>query len=219
MSDATSYLVSKVAKVKATVDAMASWRWATVTSMDPLRVMPDGDTSPLAEAPDTLASDFGVGDRVRLVTVARRALILGRASGPRRVIGRITAPASQAIGTGTWSRYGFTSAAATILRGGVTIGKDWASMYVPLPGLYRVTGRLNYSASATNRRAVGVYVNGASVDVNCFAAGSNPVTNIVEVNDILALKAGDKLELWGEQQSGSTISMTRGVLAVNRISD
>ena len=55
--------------------------------------------------------------------------------------------------------------------------------------------------------------------MNCFAAGSNPGTNIVEVNDILALKAGDKLELWGEQQSGSTISMTRGVLAVNRISD
>ena len=85
MSDATSYLVSQVAKLKATVDAVASWRWATVTSVDPLRVMPDGDTSPLAEAPDTLIGGLVVGDRVRLVIVARRALVLGRAGGGVRV--------------------------------------------------------------------------------------------------------------------------------------
>lgn len=30
----------------------------TVTSVDPLRVTPDGDTSPLAEAPDTLVGDL-----------------------------------------------------------------------------------------------------------------------------------------------------------------
>lgn len=103
MSDATSYLVSQVAKVKAAVDAMASWRWATVTSVDPLRVTPDGDTSPLAEAPDTLVAGLGEGDRVRLVVVARRALILGRAGGAPSTAqhGTFTVNVVAASGTGT----------------------------------------------------------------------------------------------------------------------
>jgi hypothetical protein len=83
MSDYTAYLASQVAKLKAAVEQVASWRWATVNSISPLRVTPDGDTSPLAEAPDTLVGGLVAGDRVRLVTVARRALILGRAGGQR----------------------------------------------------------------------------------------------------------------------------------------
>lgn len=103
MSDAMSYLVSQVAKMKAAVDAMASWRWATVTSVDPLRVTPDGDTSPLAEAPDTLVAGLGEGDRVRLVIVARRALILGRAGGAPSTAqhGTFTVNVVAASGTGT----------------------------------------------------------------------------------------------------------------------
>lgn len=103
MSDATSYLVSQVAKLKSAVDAMASWRWATVTSVDPLRVTPDGDTSPLAEAPDTLVGGLGEGDRVRLVIVARRALILGRAGGALSTVqhGTFTNNVVNASGAGT----------------------------------------------------------------------------------------------------------------------
>lgn len=103
MSDATSYLVGQVAKLKAAVDAIASWRWATVTSVDPLRVTPDGDTSPLAEAPDTLVAGLGEGDRVRLVIVARRALILGRAGGAPSTVqhGTFNVGVVASDGTGT----------------------------------------------------------------------------------------------------------------------
>lgn len=103
MSDATSYLVGQMAKLKAAVDAIASWRWATVTSVDPLRVTPDGDTSPLAEAPDTLVAGLSEGDRVRLVIVARRALILGRAGGAPSTAqhGTFTNNVVEASGAGT----------------------------------------------------------------------------------------------------------------------
>lgn len=73
---------AEIRAVRAEMQAsLPAFRWATVTSVDPLRVTPDGDTSPLAEAPDTLVGGLVVGDRVRLVIVARRALILGRAGG------------------------------------------------------------------------------------------------------------------------------------------
>ena len=81
MSDALSYLVERIKRLQTAMEGVASWRWATVTSVDPLLVTPDGDTSPLAEAPDTLVAGLGEGDRVRLVVVARRTLILGRAGG------------------------------------------------------------------------------------------------------------------------------------------
>lgn len=114
MSDATSYLVSQVAKLKAAVDAMASWRWATVTSVDPLRVTPDGDTSPLAEAPDTLTAGLSVGDRVRLILVNRRAMILGRSGGAPR--DRLMKLAKKAVSGGTNSTWAvtFPTAYATV---------------------------------------------------------------------------------------------------------
>lgn len=73
------YVMSVLKRILAALEGIASWRWATVTSVDPLRITPDGDTSPMAEAPDTLVGGLTAGERVRLVIVARRALILGRA--------------------------------------------------------------------------------------------------------------------------------------------
>lgn len=77
MSVDLSYLPGLLQRVLARLEGVASWRWAMVSGVGPLRVTPDGDSSPLVEAPDTLVAGLQVGDRVRIVTVANRTLVLG----------------------------------------------------------------------------------------------------------------------------------------------
>lgn len=51
-----------------------SWRWATVTAVDPLRVRLDGDTTALDLTPDALGP-VGVGDRVWCQMHGRRVIV------------------------------------------------------------------------------------------------------------------------------------------------
>lgn len=56
------------------------WRWATITSLDPLRIRLDGDSEPLLSTPDTL-TPVHLGERVRVQIYNRRATIIGTATG------------------------------------------------------------------------------------------------------------------------------------------
>jgi hypothetical protein len=86
MSDLVSYLVDQVAALKRAVSGMAFWRWGVVTGVAPLQIRLDADADPLPDAPDTLVGGLRVGDRVRVVLVARRPLVLGRAGGPAQQV-------------------------------------------------------------------------------------------------------------------------------------
>jgi hypothetical protein len=61
----------------------SSYRWATVTSTDPLLIRLDGDTVPLPVTPDSLLdiTRLTAGDRVWVQLVGRRLVVLGKAGG------------------------------------------------------------------------------------------------------------------------------------------
>ena len=90
----------------------------------------------------------------------------------------------------------------------------WA---VPITGFYRVTGRAKFSSNTTGRRAVGISINGASPDTNTF---SNPTTGTfsMEVNDLVYLAAGDKVQLQLFQESGVTLVSTSRSLSLQFVS-
>ena len=115
MSDATSFLVETVTTGLARLEAaIPSLRWGIVTGVGPLRVQLDGDTGPLADSPDTLVAGLSVGDRVRVILVNRRAMILGRAGGAPR--DRLMKLAKKAVSGGTNSTWAvtFPTAYATV---------------------------------------------------------------------------------------------------------
>ena len=61
-----------------------SYRWATITTAGTsgdngtLRLRLDGDTDPLPYAPDALAEDLALGDRVWVQLIGRRIILLGK---------------------------------------------------------------------------------------------------------------------------------------------
>lgn len=71
-------LKTRIEQVAALVPA---FRWGRVMVAAPLTVLLDGDEAGHEVTPDTLTSGLAVGDRVLVVVVARRALVLGRAGG------------------------------------------------------------------------------------------------------------------------------------------
>lgn len=66
---------------ESTSDPGNSWRWATVTSVSPLAIRMDGESSPLAAVPQSLVSGLAVGDRVWIQVAGRRVVVHGRAGG------------------------------------------------------------------------------------------------------------------------------------------
>lgn len=120
-----------------------SWRWAVVSQVSPLRITMDGDTGPLADAPDTLVAGLAVGDRVRCVTVNRRTLILGRSGG---------APAP-APTSAVYSLSKRTVAGSTYTTWSVTWPTPYAAAPTVIPGLsigsHRIKGTVTVSGITT----------------------------------------------------------------------
>lgn len=84
-----------------------SWRWGLVVGVRPLRVHLEGDPSPLTITPESLVA-CSTGDRVRVHTHHRRAVIMGRAESPndKRALPLIAG----------WTSYGTAYAAPTVRR-------------------------------------------------------------------------------------------------------
>ena len=57
-----------------------SWRWATITTLAPLRIRLDGDSEPLLSTPDAI-TPVRLGDRVLVHIYHRSATIIGVAGG------------------------------------------------------------------------------------------------------------------------------------------
>ncbi|MBB6333631.1 phage tail protein [Schaalia hyovaginalis] len=75
------YLMDTLAQVKARAESAASYRWATVTSVRPLRLLFDGEQTPVLREPVNLVGPLEAGQRVWVITVLRRSTIVGRAGG------------------------------------------------------------------------------------------------------------------------------------------
>lgn len=95
------YLMQMLAQLKAKTDSIPSFRWATVTQTDPLRVLADGDSEALPVSPASLVSGLRVGRRVFVLIYARRITVLGAAGGtPGVPVGSVTAFAGAHVPAG-----------------------------------------------------------------------------------------------------------------------
>lgn len=80
------------------------WRWATVTSVDPVLIRYDGTPGPAIIPPTVLGPPVGVGDRVRTATVRGHTDIWGTATDPdpglpyAMAAGHVSVSASGGIG-------------------------------------------------------------------------------------------------------------------------
>lgn len=107
MRGATDFMADIAVMIrKQVVDAVPTFRWATVTGANPLRIRFDGETDPLPITPDALVNP-PVGARVFVLHWMRRVTVLGRAGAyqtpdgclsTRRLLARCTQDSSRCIG-------------------------------------------------------------------------------------------------------------------------
>lgn len=143
------YLIDVLAGMRQRLDMLPAFRWATVTSTDPLRIQLDGDTSPLAADPTNFAGDLKPASRVWTVSVNRRLYLLGAARDAQTGDGGSTAP------VGTVVAYaGATAPAGWLMCDGTSYKK---SLY---PALAAVLGATGESFSVPDLR--GRFLMGAS---------------------------------------------------------
>lgn len=87
MRGATDFMADIAVMIrKQVVDAVPTFRWATVTGANPLRIRFDGETDPLPITPDALVNP-PVGARVFVLHWMRRVTVLGRAGHTRHRMG------------------------------------------------------------------------------------------------------------------------------------
>lgn len=149
-----------------------------------------------------------VGDRVRLVIVARRALVLGRARGG--------VPRVWVTKKSTWSYNAPTAQTAIPINGAVsadisaTLGwaNDANGMTVPVAGWYLFNASVSYGANGTGRRGCGVLVNGASVGGALLPTNSYGTITISAPTTQELLAKGDKLQIFAQQESGAVLALS-----------
>ena len=72
-------------------------------------------------------------------------------------------------------------------------------------GRYRVYGQVGYAANTTGDRMAQIRVNGSQATVTLFPPAS--LATRMSVSDLLDLAAGDVVELYAWQNSGSTLDL------------
>lgn len=147
-----------------------SWRWATVTSTNPLRIRLDQDTADLPVPPVNLAGPVSVGLRVWVqMHRARnmqgaRPIIIGPGAPPAPHIPARTIACSSppTVPSGTWmsvaSGYVGRPGDSGNIAGGIQFGAG--TLTVPVPGTYQVSVAFTFTAETRFQRSVGLLVNG-----------------------------------------------------------
>ncbi|MFP7706364.1 hypothetical protein [Trueperella sp. LYQ141] len=109
-------------------DTGQRWFWATVASVNPLRVREDGAAAPLGTTPRTLVA-LTPGDRVLCLRVGRRLIVMGKMGGgpPPEVV----SPTQITINGKTYNRFGFQSLPS--FGFGYMAPLAWAKIRVPFP--------------------------------------------------------------------------------------
>lgn len=84
------------------IEDKATFKWATVTGVNPIAIRIDGDSLPLALIPDSLIDPLSLatGDRVRVELSLRRVVIHGKANGEGTTSGEVRMTAAAAAPNG-----------------------------------------------------------------------------------------------------------------------
>lgn len=81
---------------------------------------------------------------------------------------------------------------------------------IAIPGSYRTRYNALYGAAATSSAYTRIYVNGVPVGATHAAPNANGESN---TEDILGLKAGDLVQVWGVAAGGNSLTVSGFVLS------
>lgn len=128
-----------------------TFRYATVTSVSPLRVQFDGESSPTAASPTTIAPVIS-GDRVLVAHHGRTQMtILGKVGSkvPEPVAGHRYAVSNMSVPVSTVTTLGIFGSAGDDVSGGVvTVGNY--GLRIPEAGWYSLSGMLRWLGSSSS---------------------------------------------------------------------
>ncbi|MEU6377502.1 hypothetical protein [Streptomyces sp. NPDC046909] len=129
------------------------------------------------------------------------------AEGRSTILLSVEQTASQSVATGTWTQITLTTTDVDDVTG-------WSgstTYTVPRAGWWRVTGAVTwFTESTTGSRGARIYQNGSGVPRATWLVGAGPGATTVGGGALLKCAAGDKLALYGFQNSGSTITTLGG---------
>lgn len=204
-----SILNARITRVIDRLDALPTFREATVAATSPLSVRFDTDSvDTLVFA--TLASGLAVGDRVLTLRFGRLPWVIGRRGGLPRVVG--VGDWSGSLGSSTTS----TAKPLTLESGSVGLTVSDGGLVVPRNGWYAVTGALWTAANGNGNRYVSVYVGESASVVSALWKPPSGTSSKLSASGLLRLSAGDVLTLRVWQSSGSTLSAW-GRLSLNLV--
>ena len=135
-------------------------------------------------------------------------------------VGAMSDSNSQNLNTATYTKVTFDTANANI-GSMVDLAND--KIVVWRAGVYRVCAQVYYSNFAAGSLQCTVYKNGASTGMpqseeGSIGAGASEYP-VPQVNSFVTLAAGDYIELYGRQNSGSTQAMKPGAPALLNIQE
>ena len=151
------------------VSDITSFKWATVTGINPLAIRLDGDTAALALIPDSIIDPLELlaGDRVRVELSLRKCVIHGAASGGGQSGEvKLTAAADDVIPRG-W----------LVCRGQSLLRTDYPRLFNAIRGQYGAADSTHFSLpDLRGRVAVGRDANQAEFDILGDSGGAKTHT-------------------------------------------
>ncbi|MEU1161470.1 hypothetical protein ABZ372_12170 [Streptomyces sp. NPDC005921] len=129
------------------------------------------------------------------------------AEGRSKILLSVEQGTAQSVATGTWTQITMSTTDVDDVTG-------WSgsnTYTVPRAGWWRVTAAITwFTESTTGSRGARIYQNGSGVPRATWLVGAGPGATSVGGGALLKCAAGDKLALYGLQNSGSTITTLGG---------
>ena len=187
-------LVSRIEALAKKVADTPVFAWATVTSIDPLQITIGGDEKPLEITPAAIYCPADVGERVLVLQVYRRCIILGSAGHPKARWGSAVAPKGWIPITGGRE----VPLKVEKVVGMRFVPNNSGTFLITDPGLYLVTGQCYFSGEPVQVNAEVVKYADSGKQGLVAVGDVKPVTHDVwysTATRIVELKTGDRIGL------------------------
>lgn len=187
-------LVSRIEALAKKVADMPVFAWATVTSIDPLQITIGGDEKPLEITPAAIYCPADIGERVLVLQVYRRCIILGSAGHPKARWG-------SAVAVKGWIT--ITDERPIPLKVEKAVGmrfvpNDGGSFLITEPGLYMVSAQSYFSGDVSQISVSIAHYTAGTKKIISSIAFVKPHTYDVQMTTgtvLVELKTGDRVGL------------------------